>query len=168
MDTRVHQDAGVRLLGAAAEAAGCARMMASSEPWLRLGRGYEDCLAVVSDPAKEVHVLHDEAGLAGFVVLDMRGVLRGYIQSICVAPDRRARGAGTELLGAAEERIFRDSPNVFLCVSSFNAGAQRFYARQGYELVGRLQDFVVAGHDELLLRKSRGSWMTFRNARSEA
>jgi len=143
-------------------------MMASSEPWLTLGRGYEDCLAVVSDPAKEVHVLNAATGLAGFVVLDLRGVLRGYIQSICVAPDRRGRGIGAELLGRAEERIFRDSPNVFLCVSSFNVAAQRFYVRLGYELVGRLGDFLVEGHDELLLRKSRGSWTTFQGERPEA
>jgi ribosomal protein S18 acetylase RimI-like enzyme len=152
----------VRPLADAAEAAECARLMASSEPWLTLGRGYEECLAVVSDPAKEVYVLPDAAGLAGFVVVDMRGVLRGYIQSICVASDRRGRGVGTELLGWAEDRIRRDSPNVFLCVSSFNTAAQRFYVRLGYELVGTLPDFVVAGHDELLLRKSAGPWASFR------
>ena len=80
-----------------------------------------------------------------FVLLDLRGRLSGYVQSICVRPDRRGRGLGTALIGWAEERIGRESPNVFLCSSSFNAGAQRLYEGLGYELVGRLTDFVVPG-----------------------
>ena len=57
--------------------------------------------------------------------------------------------------------IFRDSPNVFICVSSFNAGARRLYERLGFELVGTLRELHVPGHDELLLRKTTGSWKTF-------
>ena len=63
----------------------------------------------------------------------------------------------------AEERIFRDSPNVFICVSSFNSEALRLYERLGYETLGTLSRFVVDDHDELLLRKSRGSWEWFRS-----
>jgi ribosomal protein S18 acetylase RimI-like enzyme len=56
----------------------------------------------------------------------------------------------------AEERIFQEVPNVFLCVSSFNQEAQRFYARLGYEQVGELKDYVVRGHSEFLMRKTIG------------
>jgi ribosomal protein S18 acetylase RimI-like enzyme len=59
------------------------------------------------------------------------------------------------------ERIFRESPTVFLCVSNFNTGARRLYERLGYEVVGSLRDFLVAGRAEVLLRKSRGPWSTF-------
>jgi RimJ/RimL family protein N-acetyltransferase len=62
----------------------------------------------------------------------------------------------------AEERIFRDSPNVFICVSSFNPGARRLYERLGFALVGTLRELLVAGHDELLLRKTKGTWEAFR------
>jgi [ribosomal protein S18]-alanine N-acetyltransferase len=65
------------------------------------------------------------------------------------------------LIGWAEQRIARESPNVFLCVSSFNVAARRLYERLGYELVGRLDGFIVREHDELLLRKTRGSWADF-------
>ena len=61
----------------------------------------------------------------------------------------------------AEKRIFRDSPNAFICVSSFNPGARRLYERRGFQLVGTLKQFVVAGHDEFLLRKNRGGWSDF-------
>ena len=44
----------------------------------------------------------------------------------------------------AEARILRESPNVFICVSSFNPDARRLYERQGRmqeyrEIVDRLK-----------------------------
>lgn len=48
-----------------------------------------------------------------------------------------------------------------MCVSSFNADAQRLYARLGYEVVGTLRSYIVAEHDELLLRKTTGPWNGF-------
>jgi len=59
-------------------------------------------------------------------------------------------------MGFAEERILRQSPNVFLCVSSFNHRAQTFYERLGYQRVGELPDFLVQGQAEILMRKTRG------------
>jgi [ribosomal protein S18]-alanine N-acetyltransferase len=56
----------------------------------------------------------------------------------------------------AEKRILRVSPNVFMCVSSFNVGARRLYQRLGYEVVGELSNFIVQGHAEILLRKTVG------------
>ena len=32
----------------------CARMMAASEPWITLGRTYDDSFTTISDPSKEV------------------------------------------------------------------------------------------------------------------
>ena len=78
------------------------------------------------------------------------------------ADDVLLRGVGRRLLAFAEERIFRESPNVFLCVSSFNAGARRLYLRLGYELIGELKDYIVRGHSELLMRKTRGPLREFQ------
>jgi GNAT superfamily N-acetyltransferase len=85
-----------------------------------------------------------------------------YVQILCVRADCRQRGLGSSLLRWAEERIFRDSSNVFICVSSFNAGARRLYERHGFELVGTLRELLVPGHDELLLRKTKGTWKVFK------
>ena len=74
----------------------------------------------------------------------------------------RGSGLGTQLVAFAEQRIHRESPNVFLCVSSFNPGARSLYERLGYEFVGTLKDFLVEGYDELLYRKSSGPWNTFK------
>jgi ribosomal protein S18 acetylase RimI-like enzyme len=51
---------------------------------------------------------------------------------------------------------------MFICVSSFNPRAQRFYRRLGYEVIGELKDYIVDGHSEILLRKSIGSLTAFR------
>jgi [ribosomal protein S18]-alanine N-acetyltransferase len=152
----------IRSLESPEEARACARLMAESEPWLTLGRGYDHCLALVRDAACERYLAYDGERLAGFVVLLMKGAFVGYIRTICVAPESRGRGVGSALIRYAEERIFGEHPNVFLCVSSFNTAARAFYERLGYGVVGEVKDYVVAGHSEFLLRKSRGPMATWR------
>lgn len=140
----------------------CARIMSSSDPWLTLGRTYESSYKLLGDPTREIYVAKVGEELAGFVILLMQGAFVGYVQTICMAAEHRNRGLGRRLLAFAEERIFRESPNVFLCVSSFNTDAQRLYLRLGYELIGELKDYIVRGHSELLMRKTRGPLREFR------
>lgn len=139
-----------------AERDACARIMAGSDPWTTLGIGVERARAVFDPPDREYYVARDGDAVAGFVVISMQGVLRGYLQTIAVAADRRGTGLGARLLEFVERRVFRDSPNVFLFVSSFNAAARRFYEAHGYEAIGEVRDFLVAGHGEWLMRKTIG------------
>jgi ribosomal protein S18 acetylase RimI-like enzyme len=136
-------------------------MMAASEPWVTLQRSFEASVRTLGDSGKELYAVSDGEGIEGFVLLDMRGPLAGYLQSICVRPDRRSRGLGTALIQWVEDRVFLESPNVFLCVSSFNDRARRLYERLGYEVVGELPAFIVRGHDEVLYRRTRGPWAEF-------
>ena len=145
-----------------ADAQACARMMAGSEPWITLNRGYDASLEILRDASKERYVARAGGEVVGFLILNMGGALAGYIQTACVAEKNRGQGIGARLMAFAEERIFRDSPNVFLCVSSFNAGARRLYDRLGYRVVGDLTDYLVAGHSETLMRKTIGSLSDFR------
>jgi ribosomal protein S18 acetylase RimI-like enzyme len=62
----------------------------------------------------------------------------------------------------AERRIFSETPNAFICVSSFNGGARRLYERLGYQVIGELEDYVIPGHSEILLRKTIGPLTEFR------
>ena len=135
--------------------------MASSEPWITLKRDAGSALAVLSDRAKELYVAERGGDRVGFVLIDMRGTLAGYIQSLYVAPQARSSGVGSVLMRFAERRIFAEQPNVFLCVSSFNESAMRFYRREGYVQVGDFQDFIIAGASEILLRKSTGPKLGF-------
>ncbi len=151
----------IRPLTGEAEARFCAEFLAASDPWLTLGMTAEQARARLTNPAREVYVATVAEALIGVMVFDLTGVLNGYLQILAVHPDWRGRGVGAQMLVWAEERIFRQSPNVFLCVSSFNERAQEFYQRRGYQRVGVLPDFLTAGLAEILLRKTRGAWLPF-------
>ncbi len=131
-----------------------ARLMVESDPWLRLGMGYDELLCMVSDTGREVYLAQMDEMVLGLVVIEMSGAFTGYIKSICVSKSYRGKGIGALLMGYAEKRIYRDKPNVFLCVSGFNYGARRFYESLGYSVVGVLDDYLVEGESEVLMRKS--------------
>jgi [ribosomal protein S18]-alanine N-acetyltransferase len=150
------------------EAGACAEMLVTTEPWLTLQLTFERAVARLMDARHEIYAVRDDAGVAAFIVLDMHGLLAGYIQTVCVRSDRRGEGLGSALIRWAEDRIFRDSPNVFICVSSFNPNARRLYERLEFEQVGVLRAFGVAEHDELLFRKTRGSWAEFNSRRMQS
>jgi [ribosomal protein S18]-alanine N-acetyltransferase len=158
-------DVRIEPLSSAGDLEWCAQLMAASEPWITLRRDLDACRAALSNPVKERYIVRDGDERVGLLILDMTGPFPGYVQSIAVAPAARNRGIGTRVLQWAEERILRDSPNVFMCVSSFNPDALRLYRRVGYQVIGTLQGFVVDEHDEFLLQKRRGSWEAFRAAR---
>jgi ribosomal protein S18 acetylase RimI-like enzyme len=144
----------------------CAVMMSQSDPWITLKRGLEACQEAMRGDYKEVYVCMQDEQLCGFIVLQMAGVFKGYIQSICVSPEMRGSGLGTALIQFAEERIFSISPNVFMLVSAFNEKAVRLYDRLGYEKIGTLKNFVIDGYDEFLLRKTIGPLKDFSNRKS--
>ena len=146
----------VTLLRLRADREWAARLMASSEPWITLRRTYATATKSLSNPKKEYHLITHRGERAGFLVLDLNGPLGGYIQAIGVAPEKRGAGIGTAALRWAERYIFASHHNVLLCVSSFNRKALRLYKRLGYATVGPLRDYIVAGHDEILLRKTHG------------
>jgi ribosomal-protein-alanine N-acetyltransferase len=139
-----------------AEARICAHLMATSEPWVTLGRSFDASIRIVTDPTREVYVARRGDDIVGFIILCMTGAFVGYIQTVCVHPDCRGQGLGSRLVEFAEQRILRESPNVFMCVSSFNHDARRLYERLGYQVIGELTDYIVRGHSEILLRKTRG------------
>ncbi len=149
-------------LQSAGEAEKCARLMANSEPWITLRRTYEGSLKMLSDPSREVYLAVVKDEIVGFIVLIMSGALVGYIQTVAVMPEWRNQGIGSRLLKFAEDRIFSQAPNVFMCVSSFNKKAQGLYQRLGYEEIGELKDYIVPGHSEMLLRKSIGPLTEFK------
>ncbi len=132
----------------------CASMLSSSDPWITLGIVYNDSIVTLSDPGREVYVAQHGESILGFIVVEIRGAFTGYIKSLCVSPLNRNKGLGRLLMKYAEQRIFREKPNVFLCVSGFNHEAQRFYHALGYSVVGVLDDYLISGQSEILMRKT--------------
>jgi ribosomal-protein-alanine N-acetyltransferase len=144
----------------------CAQLMANHEPWVTLRRTYEDSIKMLNDPAREVYVARAQDQVVGFIILQMNGAFVGYLQTVGVMPEWRDRGIGSRLIRFAEERIFREAPNVFICVSSFNPRAQTLYERLGYKVVGELKNYIVSGHAEILLRKTIAPLKEFQVAKS--
>jgi ribosomal protein S18 acetylase RimI-like enzyme len=134
----------------------CARMMSETDPWITLQMNYEQCLKAFEGSYREIYIVDVEKVIAGFVILQTCGTFSGYIQTICIGEDYRGKGFGRKLLAFCEERILKFSPNVFICVSSFNKGAIKLYYDFGFKLIGEMDNFVQEGFTELLLRKSVG------------
>lgn len=131
----------------------CARLMAASEPWITLRRDLSGCRDALARPGTQLFVAHDNGQPVGFVLVAPYGMAASpYIASIAVSADARSRGVGSELLRFVE-RHFVGRGHLFLLVSSFNDRAQAFYRRHGYERVGELTDFIVAGSSEIILHK---------------
>jgi len=136
-----------------AELEWCARLMASSDPWITLGRAYGACLERVRRAGSEVLVARRGGHPQGFVLLEPRGVAGSpYIASIAVAPEVRSGGVGSALVARAEGR-YPEARHMFLCVSSFNGRARALYERLGYRAVGELPDYIVDGASEILMHK---------------
>ena len=151
----------IRPLASAAEEERCAAMMAVSDPWITYGRDYEACLGSLRQPINEIYVAVEQDEVRGFVSVVMEGALTGYIRVLCVDPDTRGQGLGTQLLAFAEERILREAPNVFLFVSEFNTRARALYERLGYEKVAEMRDYIQRGYAEVLMRKTVGPLKEF-------
>src|ERR1700722_13037547 len=98
----------------------CAQMMAETDPWITLGMDYDYCLKAFEGAFKEIFVLKKAAEITGFVIMQTQGTFKGYIQTICISKGHRGEGYGTKILQFCEDRILRYSPNIFICVSSFN------------------------------------------------
>jgi ribosomal protein S18 acetylase RimI-like enzyme len=153
----------VRPIGGDDEIRVCAEIMTTSDPWVTLGRTMEQAVRILSErEIQETYVAVNDGAVVGFVILIVKGAFVGYIRTVAVHSDWRSRGLGRRLIWFAEERIFRDSPNVFLCVSSFNERARALYERLGYETVGELRDYIVRGHSEWLMRKTLGPFAEFQ------
>ena len=70
----------------------------------------------------------------------------GEIQRLYIVRGHQGGGRGTALLRTALEWLERDGPRtLWIGVWSENYGAQRFYARHGFEVVGEYS-FMVSDH----------------------
>jgi ribosomal protein S18 acetylase RimI-like enzyme len=140
----------------------CALLMSKSEPWITLKRRYDDVVNIMNDETGEVHVARSGNEMIGFAIIKLRGAFVGYVQSIVIKQQHRNRGIGIAFMEYLEERIFAEHPNVFICVSSFNTEARKLYEKLGYRVIGEIEDYIVRGHSEILLRKSRGPLSEFK------
>jgi steroid delta-isomerase-like uncharacterized protein len=138
-----------------AEREWAAVLMATSDPWRKLGRTLEQCQAALRNPSLQIHVAHGAAGEPlGYIMITPEGLAGSpYIRTIIVAHELRSSGVGTRLMEFAEELYRGRARWIFLCVTSFNERARALYERLGYVCVGELPDYLVDGATEILMKK---------------
>jgi hypothetical protein len=131
---------------------GLREMMSSSDPWVFFGR----TVRTMPGPG------HQSGGSAGCErhgrdssFSCCTGRSSATSRSSGVAAEARQR-AGIALVHFAEERIFREFPNVFLCVSSINPRARQLYERLDTRWSVSLTT-TRARPLGILMRKSAGS-----------
>ncbi|MBU2532880.1 MAG: GNAT family N-acetyltransferase [Alphaproteobacteria bacterium] len=130
--------------------------IAAIDPWRRL-RISEAALAAMLGRDEPDHIkraiIVDDAP-AGALVIHRDWLLGPYLRHLCVLPSSSGKGVGAEALAWLIDYARREKDrNVWLCVSAFNGGAQRFYRRHGFEVVAILDDLVRAGEAEILMRR---------------
>lgn len=145
-----------------ADVAACASIVLAVPLWRPYGVATDDAArAVFADVLAGMClglVAEDAGRIVGYVLFALRGTFfhSGYVRSVAVAPDAQHQGVGGRLMDAAEAAILGHGPNVFLLVSSWNTGAQRFYERRGYRRIGEIPDYVGRGITEVVYRKTLG------------
>jgi ribosomal protein S18 acetylase RimI-like enzyme len=133
-------------------------MLASSEPWKKLGYTDADWQKLF-DPlpaGREGFVIESDAAAAGFALLRQKFLMGDYLELLVIAPSARSKGLGSALLKHIENMVFARTKNLFACVSDFNAEARKFYKKNGYQEIGPMPNFLIPGSAEMLLRKTMG------------
>ncbi|CUW38478.1 conserved protein of unknown function(Acyl-CoA N-acyltransferase,11-157) [Magnetospirillum sp. XM-1] len=139
----------------APDCAPLAQALAAIDPWARLGYGA---------PALERYLRRDDPALARWVI-ERNGTIAGllarrspwlrgpYIELFAVLPGFQGNGLGGAAMNWAARHAAEIAPNLWACVSDFNAPARAFYARHGFAEIVGLDGLVQPGIGEILLRR---------------
>ncbi len=139
-----------------AEAPYWAAEVAEMEPWRRLAISEAMLLAFLtaSDSAVEHYRISCGKVPIGIISFQHGWLFGPYLKLLAISAQYRSNGAGKAALGWLEDRAHgAKATNVWLCVSAFNIDGRKFYERNGYAEVARLDDLVLADETELLYRK---------------
>jgi GNAT superfamily N-acetyltransferase len=126
------------------------------EPWSVMNYPAERLAAFLASPDVGVsRYLVSLTGSEGGVVSVRYPWLKGpYLELLALLPQAQKQGIGSSIIAWLESEALRhQARNLWVCASSFNAGALRFYERHGFRPAATLPGLVADGFDEILLRK---------------
>jgi diamine N-acetyltransferase len=137
----------------------CERLAASIvaiPPWSVMNYPADAMTRFLTTPDSEasrylVEVGGEEAGAVSVRSPWLKGP---YLELLVLLPKAQGRGIGSRILGWFEQEALKlGARNLWVCASSFNADALRFYGRHGFYPAAILPGLVADGYDEILLRK---------------
>ena len=77
-----------------------------------------------------------------------------YLELLALLPPFQRQGIGARIVSWFEEAgRALGARNLWVCASSFNDGALRFYQRHGFQPAATVPGLVADGYEEILLRK---------------
>ncbi|NHJ48288.1 MAG: GNAT family N-acetyltransferase [Asgard group archaeon] len=138
----------------------CVEMTITSYPWTAFELKAEGARKFFYDRLNKnrVFVAELKNEIIGFIAIKRDILFANYIRRIVVREDMRGKKVGVKLMKFIEDLTVKEGlPNVFLITTTDNNQAVAFYKRIGYEIIGRIPDFVRKGMDEYILWKSKGS-----------
>lgn len=129
--------------------------IAAMDPWRKLAISAHSLTGQLLDPDDHVRKFAICVGkrCAGAGVLRSPWLYGPYVALLALLPAYQGRGIGSGVLRHIEDEARPFGRNIWVCVSSFNEDARRFYERNGFEHVGALPDLLCHGFTELLMRK---------------
>lgn len=130
------------------------RIMVGSEPFKTYGFNLKSCKRLIQNNKKNgLLIAKVKNEIVGFAIYETHFLNGYYLKLIAIDPSQRGLGVGNLLMQALENETRKNKNVLYLCVTDFNHGAQKFYKKRGYEKVGRLSNHTKKGIDELLMRK---------------
>jgi GNAT superfamily N-acetyltransferase len=135
---------------------GLAGAIAAIEPWSVMAYPAERLAAFLASPDQAVsrYLVRAEGMEAGVVSVRSPWLKGPYLELLALLPAAQGRGIGSTIMAWFEQTALdQEARNLWVCASSFNVRALRFYARHGFEPIATLPGLVVDGYEEILLRK---------------
>lgn len=130
-------------------------ILASIDPWLRNGRSAETMAARFRDPDPGVarFAVMRDGDVVGGVIIRFPVIRGAYLETLGLAASARGSGIGHAIIDWMGREVDGRAQNLWLCVTEWNAGARRFYERQGFTEVGQLPGLVTEDQTEVFMRK---------------
>lgn len=141
-----------------AEIIAMSQTLAQMEPWLTLNYSAKTLANYLGcqDPSLHQYGITSPTQQVAGVICIRYPWLRGpYIELFAVSHSQQGQGIGRDIINwlVTELRQNTNLHNLWALVSEFNHEAQHFYQKMGFVEMAQLDDLVVTGYNEILLRK---------------
>lgn len=134
-------------------------LLSQMEPWRSLDYSPATLRNYLLSPDPSLHcrmiiTAPPDAELIGVFAVRAPWLFGAYLELFAIFPNYQDCGIGRKFLAFLEQAVLAAAGrNFWILVSAFNHPARNFYLRNGYHEVGKLDNLLKNGYDEILLRK---------------